>query len=126
MLLNEKLKRISKALHNVNADMVTEIERITKVCEALAAEIEDEEAISQELRKQLREAESNAAVAEHDLAKEIEASEEARNLLANVTAETVGILDTSGMAKRILFEALAERWELLTHSQISALEEALK
>lgn len=126
MLLEFKVKKILKAVRSVNSEMVTEVDRLNGVIEKLKTETEKDEAIISALRQDVRKAESAAAIAEHDLNKFEAATAEARELFRNVEADRVGVLDTSGMQKRILFEALAERWELLTHTQITQIEEALK
>lgn len=54
-----------------------------------------------------------------------ESTAEAKNLLDEVEAERVGTLDTSTLPKRLFFEALSEKWEGLTNSQIEFITEYL-
>jgi hypothetical protein len=57
-----------------------------------------------------------------DLAKE---TEEARELLAKVDAQTVGVLPTEYLPARMLFDKLAERWETLSVADVEMIEAVL-
>jgi predicted RNase H-like nuclease (RuvC/YqgF family) len=130
MKLTETLEKLSvdiKALDEQIADVikaVTEnhVAEIKKIRMTYAAAIEEgreaNEAEMKELETALRLAEKEASEYEEML-------EEARELSSKVDAETLGVLDTSTLPQRLLFEKIEANWGHLSYSQIELLESVL-
>jgi hypothetical protein len=112
MALKDTLSEIIKNLQTLDTDLAEELDR---------REAQREEELIRVKAKKDKEIARLAS----DLHDEREANVDAKDLLEEVEALRKGVLDTSYLDKRRLFETLAESWEDLTARQIGQIENIL-
>jgi hypothetical protein len=78
------------------------------------------------LAEQKEKYETLLAAAKEDLRDIEERAEEALDLGGEVKAQRAGVLPTTSLPARLLFEKLADRWECLTNAEIRAIESILE
>jgi hypothetical protein len=112
MALKDTLNEIIKNLQTLDTDLAEELDRReAQQNEELARLAASKNKKIDELTEALQD--------------EQQESLDAKELLRDVEAERKGVLDTSYLDKRILFETLTESWEDLTARQIGQLENIL-
>ena len=131
MKLTETLEKLSvdiKALDEKIADVIkavteTHVAEIQKIRSTYAAAIEKGREANE---VEMKELETALRLAEEEASEYKEALEEARELGDKVDAETLGVLGTSTLPQRLLFEKIEANWEHLSYSQIELLESVLE
>jgi septal ring factor EnvC (AmiA/AmiB activator) len=115
-IANETQKKHTEQLSAVQATWQAKLDQDrAELVEQYEAQIRD-----------LKASYEDSLAAEREAFQDLESrTEEAANLLDDVDAERKGVLDTSTLPKRLLFEKLEERWGALSVEDIYFIEAVL-